>query len=203
MKKSLIILFFFKIIHFSNAQDSTLIGRFAISGLGSYSKSNIIDEIAKSGFGLQFRYFPTPKAAFIINFQNVWSAVERYGKISRGANFSLGFGVEKHIPIGNFSPYLGLEAGINFTRVHSDLIQLPVNSQFFQNDLPNYLLKPKLGVLYKINENLHAQFETTFNWVISADRQNTNPLFDDAGKPIYFGRKVVTGSIGIMYLFGE
>ena len=203
MKKTYLITLFCFISFVSYTQDSTLIGRFSAGLLGSYSKSNISDELAKGGFGLQFRYFPSPKAAFSITYQNIRSSVERFEKTSQCFNSSLGFGFEKHVPIGNFSPYIGLEVGLNIARVKSELIQLPSNIKYFQNNLPNYLFKPKAGMFYKINDNLLAHFEGTFNWVISADRDNTNPLFDDSYTAIYFGRKVPTISLGIHYLFNE
>lgn len=185
------------------AQDSTLVGRFSIGLLGSYSKSNIIEETAKGGGGLQFRYFPSQNFAFSLTYQNLRTSIIRFDKLSQAYNSSLGFGFEKHVPIGSFSPYIGLEAGLNITKVKSGLIQLPSNIKYFQNNLPNYLFKPKIGFLYYVNDNLFANFEGTFNWTISADRANTNPLFDDSYTAIYFGRKVPTLSIGVHYLFKE
>ncbi len=203
MKKSYLIVIFCFISEVSFSQDSTLIGRFSTGLLGSYSKSNISDELAKGGFAIQFRYFPIPKAAFSLTYQNIRSSVDRFQKTSQGFNSSLSFGFEKHVPFGSFSPYIGLEVGLNITRVESELIQLPSNIKYFQNNLPNYLFRPKAGVFYKINDNLLAHFEGTFNWVISADRNNANPLFDDSYTAIYFGRKVPTISVGIHYLFNE
>jgi hypothetical protein len=203
MKKTLLLLFF-NIISFNiYPQDSTLIGRFSIGISGIYSKSNLADEQAKGGGCVQFRFFPRDKSAFTISYQNIRSSVERLGKISTGINSSLGIGLERHFPISNFSPYLGLELGLNITKVKSELIKLPSNNEFFQNNLPNYLFKPKVGFLYNVTENIFVNFEGTFNWVISADRDNTNPLFDDSYTAIYFGRKVPTVSIGIHYLFDE
>ena len=185
------------------AQDSTLVGRFSVGFLGSYSKSNIIEETAKGGGCFQFRYFPSQNFAFSLTYQNLRSSIIRYDQKSLAFNSSLGFGFEKHVRIGSFSPYIGLEAGLNITKVKSNLIQLPSNINHFQNNLPNYLFKPKVGFLYYINDNIFANLEGTFNWTISADRANTNPLFDDSYTAIYFGRKVPTVSIGIHYLFKE
>lgn len=165
--------------------------------------SNIADEQEKGGFGLQLRYFPTAKFAFVFSYNNTKSTVERYAKISTGRNASLGFGFERHFLINNFSPYVGLEAGLNFTTVKSDLLKLASNEKYFQNHLPNYLFKPKIGLAYAIHENLFATVEGAYFWVISPDRANTNPLYDDSYTAIYFGRKLPTVSIGIHYLFNQ
>lgn len=202
--KKIIILSLFFLYSFQNiAQDTTLIGRFSAGVTGLYSKSNLDYEKANGGFGLQFRYFPNAKGAFTISYQNVRSSVTRFEKLSQAINTSLAFGFEKHVPIANFSPYIGLEMGLNIIKVKSDLIKLPSNIQYFQQNLPNYLFKPKVGFCYAINDNVFANFEGTFNWVISADRENTNPLFDDSYTAIYFGRKVPTISLGLHYLFNE
>lgn len=202
--KKVILFILFNIISFSIfSQDSTLIGRFSLGILGSYSKSNLSYEKAKGGFGAQFRYFPGNKSAFTVSYQNIRSSVERYGKISTGINSSLSLGLERHFLIGNFSPYLGFELGLNITKVNSELLKLPSNNEYFQNNLPNYLFKPKVGFLYFVTENIFVNTEATYNWVVSASRENTNPLFDDSYTAIYFGRKVPTISIGIHYLFNE
>ncbi|MES2797506.1 MAG: hypothetical protein V4683_16160 [Bacteroidota bacterium] len=203
MHKSILILLFCFVSIQIFAQDSTLVGRFSAGLVGSYSQSNIADEKSKGGLGLQFRYFPNPGSAFSLSYHNVHSTVERFGKLSRGINSSIGVGFEKHLPIGNFSPYLGIELGLNITKVKSELIKLPSNNEYFQNNLPNYLFKPKAGLLYNLNDNLMAHFEGSYNWVISSDRENTNPLYDDSYSAIYFGRKIIIVSIGIHYLFNE
>ncbi len=197
------LLIFLLISNLSFSQDSTLVGRFSVGVFGSYSKSNIVEEATKGGAGLQFRYFPSTNFAFSLTYQNLGTTIIRYEKLSKANNSSLGFGIEKHIPFNNFSPYIGLEAGLNITKVKSGLIQLPSNIVNFQNNLPTYLLKPKVGLRYSINNNIFANFEASFNWAISADREYTNPLFDDSYTAIYFGRKVPTVSIGLHYLFKE
>jgi hypothetical protein len=203
MKKAILLSLYLLYSFQISAQDTSLIGRFSAGISGLYSKSNLAYEKANGGFGLQFRYFPNMKNAFVISYQNVHSSVIRFEKLSQAFNSSLAFGFEKHVPISNFSPYLALEVGLNITKVKSDLIQLPSNNQFFQNDLPNYLFKPKLGCGYRINDNIFLNVEGAFNWVISADRDNSNPLFDDSYTAIYFGRKVPTVSLGLHYLFNE
>jgi hypothetical protein len=203
MKKFTFFFLFFCLHFISKSQDSTLVGRFGFSGYGAYSKSNIAEEIAKGGFGGEFRYFPSPKVAFVLSYQNMKSGITRFGKQSSASNYSMSLGIEKHFDLGNFSPYIGQEIGLNFTKVKSHLIAEPANLKNFQNDLPNYLIKPKIGLHYKITDNLHAQLQGSFNWVFSTDRQNTNPLLDENYEAIYFGRKAATFSIGIMYLFDE
>ena len=131
------------------------------------------------------------------------SQISRLNKISNCINYSLGLGYEKHIPIGNFSPYLGIEAGINFTNVKSNFIKLPANIIYFQQNLPNYLFKPKIGALFKLNDNVFVNLEGSYNWVISLNRDFTNPLYDDSYTAIFFGRKLPTLSIGVHYLFNE
>lgn len=185
------------------AQDSTLIGRFSVGVHGSYFKSNISDEKSKGGGGFQLRYFPRPQSAFVMSYQNTRSTVLRYEKISKGINYSLGFGFERHVVLGNFSPYLGLEVGLNITKVNSVLVKLASNEKYFQNNLANYLFKPKAGLAFTINDHLFATAEASYYWVISADRANTNPLYDDSYTPIYFGRKLPMASIGLHYLFNE
>jgi Outer membrane protein beta-barrel domain len=203
MKKITISLLFF-IVHFIvRAQDSTLVGRYGITGLANYSISNISEEKEKGGFGFELRYFPTPKGAFVLSFQDLFSSVTRFGKKSDASNYSLSGGFEKHMVFGNFSPYVGFGMGLNFSKIKSELILLPSNIKYFQNNLATYLIKPTIGLHYKINENFNAQLQANYNWTFSTDRLNTNPLFDDSYKAIYFGRKVATISIGVMYLFNE
>jgi hypothetical protein len=199
----LLIVVSFSWIKNTSAQDTTLVGRFSVGVVGSYFKTNIAEEVYKGGAGFQMRYFPSQGFAFSISYNRLQSSILRFNQISKAYNSSIGFGVEKHVPLGSFSPYLGLEAGLNFTRVNSNLVKLPSNITYFQNNLPNYLFKPKIGCIYYINDNLFAHVEGAFNWVISADRANSNPLFDDSYTAIYFGRKIPTFSIGIHYLFRE
>jgi hypothetical protein len=203
MKKTFLLYLLCCQIYVSYAQDSTLIGRLAIGGTGLYAKSNIAEETSKVGYAIQFRYFPSPKAAFVLSYSSVKSDIMRLGKNNGASNSSIGLGFEKHFPFGNFSPFIGLEAGLNFKKVRSSLLQLPSNNKYFQQDLPNYLIKPKLGFLYKINESLHTQVEAGYFWTFNTDKQNTNPLFDESGQPIYFGRKIAVVSLGLMYLFAE
>lgn len=68
---------------------------------------------------------------------------------------------------------------------------------------PTTFFKPKIGLAYAIHENLFATVEGAYFWVISPDRANTNPLYDDSYTAIYFGRKLPTVSIGIHYLFNQ
>jgi hypothetical protein len=203
MKKYIILSIFLSISNIILAQDSTLIGRFSVGILGSVPISKIAEETPLGGFGLHFRYFPNERSGFSLSYQNLRSTISRYQKPSKGFNSSLGFGYEKHVPFGNFSPYIGLEVGINIIKVNSELIKLPSNIEFFQNNLPNYLIKPKAGFFYKINDNLMANVEGTYNWVFSSDRANSNPLFDDSYTALYFGRKVFSVSLGVHYLFNE
>jgi opacity protein-like surface antigen len=204
MKKSII---FYLLLTFLStrivAQDSTLIGRFSVGLLGSFSTTNISEEVSKGGFALQFRYFPVANSAFSLTYQNLRTSIARFERVSKCTNSNLGFGYEQHVPFNKFSPYAGLEVGLNITKTRSSLRHLPSNNQYFQNNLPNLLFKPKIGLLYNINSNILVHFEGSYNWIIATDRDNNNPLFDDVGTAIYFGRKVPTIAIGMHYKFNE
>lgn len=185
----------------SLAQDSTFIGRFALGVNFGVGSSNTPEESRHSGYQAQLRYFPTPKLAFVMSQSGFFSDIQR-AETSKAFKHSISFGGEKYFNLTKFNPYLGLEGGLSFVKVNSDLINNQEN-RYFLNSLALYLFKPKVGVQINITDNLHTRLEANYHWSFHSDGFVQNPLFDTSGNPMYFGRKVAFFSVGVGWLFNE
>jgi outer membrane protein W len=186
----------------SIAQDSSLVGRFSILTSGLVGKSDIPAESLGKGYLLQLRYFPNPKFAFVLSHARSFHTIPESSQSYPARKGSISLGGEFHLPIGSFSPYIGTEAGLSFTRVHHSQVHNKAN-QYFQNSLALLLIKPKTGLQYQLNKNLHLQAEAQYYLSFHPESRLNNPFVTESGQSIFWGRKIMVFSLGIGYLFNE
>lgn len=184
------------------AQDSSLVGRFGLGlNLLVGQPSNAEESLGK-GYHAQLKYFPNPKLAFVLSTGQIFSALARNNETHPGNSFSISMGGELHKPMGSFSPYVGVELGVSFIHSSSSLVTATHN-KYFINNLAVYLLKPKAGCMYAINDNLRANADLSYYWGYHPESRLLNPLFDNNGQPMFYSRKFALFSLGISYLFNE
>ncbi len=209
MKNYLFLLsFFFCSIKPLLAQDSTLVGHFSLGLMGQYNSVVPLEtetyrstEKGLGGYKLFMKYYKNSRWVLLMAFQSVRSSENRLNKNSFAKLTSYTWGLEHHIPVGNFSPFIGFEGGFSFHNYKSHLIKMPQNITYFINNFPLAAARPKVGFSYLIVRNISINAEYSYNLNFSFDKASRNPLFDENNNELYFSRKSHGLSIGVAYKF--
>lgn len=209
MKKYLF-LFSFLILGFKSllAQDTTLIGHFSLGLMGQYNSVIPLEtETYKSsekglgGYKLIMKYHKNSHWVLLMAFQSVRSSENRLNKDSFAKITSYTWGLEHHVPLGRFSPFIGFEGGFAFHNYKSHLIKMPQNIKYFINNFPLAAARPKAGFSFLVSKNININAEYSYNLNFSFDKASKNPLFDENKDELYFSRKSYGISLGLAYVF--
>lgn len=194
---------FFLIGLFSNetfAQKT--VGRLALGLEAGYDIHSGPLEKGGLNIGGNFRYFPTSKAALVISVRNYAVSFQNAPTENSFVNTTISLGGEKHFNFNKFSPYLGLEAGLQFSAASSFLMRLPSNSAYVNNSA-KYIFVPKAGLFYQLTNHLNLVGEAVLINTFSPG--DLAPLYDknnDNLAPLLSKTNYLL-SLGLVFKFNE
>jgi hypothetical protein len=175
------------------------LGHFALGAQAAFGPKGFVYEKPHLGYSLSLKYFNSEKGCFSINHTQLFSGIE---SVASSRKYSLSLGGERHFVVGRFSPYLGLEGGLNFIAVSSDYLKGGQN-EYFINNIPLYLFRPKLGVNVALNQTFAVNLEYVYQWSAHLDRDSLNELFVNAETAYAFSRKTPYIGLGLLVNFGQ
>jgi hypothetical protein len=182
-----------------NVASTQKIGQYAFAIQGAYGQGDFSFEKPHVGYSMTLKYFNTPKACFTLNHTQLFSSIDQ---VATSRKYSMSLGFERHFVVRSFSPYVGLEGGLNFIAVGSDYLKGGQN-EYFINNLPLFLARPKVGMNIALGKNLAANVEYVYHWSAHSSGNSTNALFVNAETSYVFSRKTPYVALGLQYTFGK
>jgi len=189
------------IAHSFGQQADSLQGKLALGVELLYPKLNNPNESSKLGWGLSFKYYPNHKSALTIGVKHYGSDFLPNKSTNHVSYTSIMLGGERYLKVGKFLPFIGLEGGVLFIYTTSPANSLAINKDFI-NQWPNYVVMPKAGFLYALDEHLHLKAEADYNYALNIDKSHPNPLVID-NTIFYVSKQNYLFSIGLIYKFDE
>jgi hypothetical protein len=198
-----LILFFFSRI----AQAQDFIGHYAVGLQGGLNlpigNSIITQKPEKMGaaYGFTFKYFPSDRFSMGFNLRSIQSGITTTSTYTVPTSHTIiSLSAEHYFNSeGDLRPFIGLELGISVNN-----LDFPVpfkNQQLVPNPYSSFLGVPKAGVMYKLNNAWSIMGEADFHNLF--DPGDTSFWKADDGTSFAPVKRFLTGTIGIMYHFGE
>lgn len=199
-----ILLTYFLSTKITQAQE--YIGHYALGVQGGVNLplgSSIITQLPEKmgpAIGFNFKYFPNNGFAMGVNYRHLQSDITTSTKAYTVpvSHTILSISLEHYFnPEGQLRPFIGLELGISVNNFDP-----PVefkNQQFVPNPYSSYLIAPKLGVMYQLNNSWSIAAEATLHNLF--DPGDTSFWKATDGTTFAPVKRSVTGTIGIIYHF--